>query len=441
MKKISFLLLSFVLICVTSCKKDTVDVTDLLKTVPSSAAGVIVFNLENLLEDAGCKIKGHDIIPSEEVKKAVSGKKELVMNLFDGNNGIEPKGAVMFFDSKRTFLTFALYDVDMFCKLIEKEEKVTFSDMGSGVKVGGNIAVKGAQAWVCLSSGKTIDSDAISNYASLASSQSFLVTPMGEKLLTEEDDVRGWAMVNTFSQQILSRRDQGMFTLGLGFLFEGAESIKFKVDFKKGEAEAEAIILNDKGKPAKYQLPSDKVDVQTLKSLGSTCDALMAFTVSPKLIKKFEQIGSAFGGALFGDLGDTFKNVDGTVGIAAGGTGLDESINGFITTKGDVTQTLKDMISEYMGAISMDGKLMRFTKGDVKGSLNVEESAEELKGSCMGIVVDATGYGSLGYGDSSAPAGFKNFVIKLKPESGGLEFEFEAKTADPKENALVTLLK
>ena len=443
-KSLLSLLVMAVVLCFNSCKKETVDVTRLLESVPSSAAGVVVFNVESLLGDAGCKVKGHEIQPGEEIrellKNATSERQQEMMALFNGESGIEPKGAVIFYDSNRSFLTFALYDVDKFCSFVEKQSSSSFTDAGSGVKICGNTAVKGAQAWVCLTSGKRIDADAITSYASLGTSQSFLVTPMGEKLLTSEDDIRGWALLNTFMSEMLDRRDRNMATLGLGFLFEDAEAVKFSVDFKKGEMEAEAVVLNDKGKPAKYKFPSDKVDVSTLKTLGSTCDAMMAFTITPKLVKKFDQLGNALGGALFGDLGSTFMNIDGTVGIVSCGSSESQSVNGVITTKGDVSSTLRDLVSTYMGPVSMDGKLLKFSKGDVSGKLPVEECAEELKGCCLGLVTDPSGFDSAGLGES-APGGFKKFVVKMKPESGGIELELELTTVDPKENALLTLLK
>lgn len=442
MKKLSLLLLSVFLIGLVSCKKETVDVSELLTTVPSSAAGVVVFNMEGMLKDAGCKIKDHDIIPGEEVKKlfdnASPSNKELMI-LFEGNTGIEPKGAVIFYDTNRAFLTFALYDTDKFCSFVEKHQGTSFINGESGVKMAGNIAVKGAQAWICLTSGKRIDTDAIASYASLVPSQSFLVTPMGEKLLSDEEDIRGWGRIDVFLNNMLGVRDKNMATLGLGFLFEGAEAVKFSADFKKGEAEAEVVLLNSKGKPAKYQLPDDKVDVATLKSLGSTCDAMMAFTVTPKLVKKFDQLSSAFGGILFGSMGDMFKNIDGTVGLVSCGTRYDQSVNGVITTKGEVSKSLKDMIADYTGSVNEDGKYLRFTKGDVKGNLSVEECAAELKGSCLGIIYGAD---NDALGDVQPKTqGFKWFMMKLKPEDGGIEFEFEAKTTDPQQNALICILK
>ena len=443
-RNLSLAVLAFLLLGMFSCKKETVDVTDLLKSIPSSAAGVVVFNVEGLLSDAGCKIKDHELTPGKELMGILQGtsnkqEKEFMM-LFDGSTGIEPKGAAVFYDSSRSFLTFALYDVNKFCNFIEKRNGTKFTDEGNGVKLNGKIAVKGAQAWVLLSSDKRIDPDGIAAYASLGVSQSFLTTEIGEKLLVEENDIRGWAIINTFVNEFVSRSNRSMVTLGMGFLFEDPESVKFKADFKKGELEAECVILNSKGKPAKYLLPSEKIDVAAVKTLGSTCDAMMAFTVNSKLIKKFEQLGASFGGALFGDLGEMFKNVDGTIGLVTGGEGIGESVNGFVTTKGDASQTLKDLVSKQIAPISQDGKLLRFSKGDVKGNLSIDECAEELKGCCLGFAADATGFNSLGYGENT-PKGFKNIFVKFNPESGGLEVEVEVQTNDSEENALLTLLK
>ena len=440
MKK-TFLFLSLLLMVVTSCKKNTVDVTDLLSTVPSSAGGVVVINLEGLIEDTGSKIKDHQIKPSKELEECVANMKssaqENLKVLFEGASGVDPKAAVIFYDSNRAFLTLSLYDEEKFCHYVEKETGEGFA-VESGVKVCGNIAVKDSQAWVCLTSGKKIDADAISSYAGLKDSQSFLVTKIGEKLLTEENDIRGWVLLGAYLDQMLSRSQRAMFTLGAGFVFEDAESIEFKIDFKKGEFEAEAVILNDKFKPAKYLLPADKVDIATLKDLGETCDGMMAFTLNSELIKKFEKLGSSFGGALFGNLSETFKNIDGTIGVVA--KGKEEAVNGVITTKGEVSQELKNILSENLGTVSQDGKLLRFSKGTVSGKLSVADCADALKGCCLGIVADASSYDNIGLG-SNAPKGFSMYVIKLKPESGGLEVEVEANTSDRNENALVAILR
>lgn len=443
MKKTLLLLSALLMLGFSACKKETVDVTHLLASVPSSASGVVVLNMEGLLEDAGCKVKDHQITPSPEIMKALekttSTEKESFKMLFSGDSGIEPKGAVIFYDSNRTFLTFALYDEAKFEKFVEKHTGQPFVEETGGVKMNGTVALKDAQAWVSIS-GKRIDPDGIAAYSKLKDSQSFLVTTMGEKLLVDESDVRGWAMINVFVSDILNRNERSMFSLALGFLFEDAESVSFKMDFDKGEIESELVVLNDKYKPAKYQLPSDKIDVSVLKELGSTCDGMMAFTLNSKLIKKFDQLGQAFGGALFGDLNEMFKNVDGTVGIVASTKVGEESYKGIITTKGDIKPALRDFISGMFGTVSQEGKYLTFSKGEVVGKLNVAECADDLKGSCLGMVVDASGLNSVMSG-GNVPSGFSKLVLKFKPESGGLEVDLEVKTADPKENALMTILR
>lgn len=443
LKTFSFLLLTTLVLSFSSCKKGTIDVTDLLATVPSSAGGVVVINLEDMLEDAGCKIKDHKITPSQEVsaliQKASAGDQKQLLMMLDGEAGVEPKGAVVFYDANRIFVTLALYDVNKFCNFVESNNGTPFQDTPSGVKLNGNVAVKGSQAWINIQNNRSIDPDAIAAYASLSSSQSFLVTPYGEKLLTEEDDIRGWAVINTFVNEMLGRSQRSMFTLGLGFLFEDAESVLFKLDFDKGEMESEITVLNDKGKPAKYLLPTDKVDVNTLKSLGENCEAMMAFTVNSKLIKKFDQILSAFGGSFFGNLNDLFKNVDGTIGFVSGPANT-SNITGVITTKGDVSKELKDFISDQIAPVSLDGKYIRFSKGNVTGDLSVAECADELKGACLGIVTDASGLNSVSYNEYSVPS-FRSLVLKFEPEGNGLEIHLNIKTSDPKENALLSLIR
>lgn len=437
-----FALMAMMLLVFNSCKKNTVDVTDLLKTVPSSAAGVVILNMESMIEDAGCKIKDNAVVPGKEVKAMLEKQGTVAQQdweiFFKGDTGIDPRAAVVFFDSNRMFITFLLYDVDKFVAFVEKEGGSKFENESNSVKVCGNTALRGSQAWVCLSSHKRIDADAIEGYANLSTSQSFMVTPIGEKLLVEENDIRGWAKFDTFLNE-LPRSQRSSVALTKGFLFNDAESVKFKMDFEEGELEAEAIILNDEGKPAKYQLPADKVDVSSLKSLGGNCEIMMAFTVNSKLVKKLEQISAAFGGSIFGDPGELFKNVDGTIGLVSSGDKLDSAMKGFVTTKGEVSKDLRDIISRMVAPVSEDGKYLRFSKGEVTGNLSVEKAAEELKGSCFGMVIDASAMSGLNLG-KDVTGGIQSFMLKFEPESGGLEIKIEVKSTNSKENFLKSMM-
>lgn len=436
-------MLALLMLTFNACKKNTVDVTDLLKTVPSSAAGVMVINVESLLDESGCKVKDHEITPSDYVEallgKATSRFGKDIMMLFRPGTGIEPKGAVCFYDSSRAFLTVALYDNQKFQTFVEGWKGGKFEDAGSGVSLLGNVAVKGDQAWILMSENRRIDTDAISSYYSLASAQSFLVTPMGEELLTSEDDVRGWALIDTFVNEFLDRSNRSWATIGLGFLFEKAESLKFNAEFDKGEFEFEAMPLDAKFKPAKYKLVSDKVDVEQLKALGGTCDAMMAFTLTPKLAKKINEVSKTFGGAFLGDVEKTLKNVDGTVGlISSGEIGQPVNLTGSLKTKGELSSDLKGFISEYVGTLTIDGDIVKIQKGEVKGALDVAQISEDLKGSCVGLVADQKEIETL-WGVNIS--GYKYLVFKMQPESGSIEFKVNLYTSDPEGNSLLPMLK
>lgn len=426
-----------------SCKKNTVDVTDLLKTVPSSAAGVIVFNTESMLDGLGCKIKDNKVTLGAELQAVINehsgNEQDAIMALFNGDSGVDPKALVLFYDSNRAYLTMWLYDEEKFYAFAEKEGEEKFVDMGGGLKVMGNTAVKGGQAWICISPRKRLDADAVTSYSKLNASQSFLVTPMGEELLVSEDDVRGWVLLDVFTSDLLSRQNRSMATMGSSFLFENAESIKFSVEFEKGKVELESIPLDSNYKPAKYKLPASKIDVAQLKTLGESCDGLMAFTVTPKLAKKLGEISKMFGGLFFGDAEAFLKNIDGTVGLIGSGN-FDEnmSLSALIDTKGPLSQDLKNFLSEYVGNLSEDGNLVRVKKGNVSGSLNVAEAAEALKGCCMGIVLDQSQLDSFGNIDTK---GFSYIAFKLDPEGGGIEFKVEGVTQNKDEYSLLTILK
>lgn len=439
MKKTLLLIGMLFLVILTGCKEDTAAVSELLSTVPSSAGGVMVIDLERLVKATGSKVDDHKIIPGKELQECINNYgKDLndLKGFLAGDSGIDPKAAVMFYDSGRAYITFLLYDENKFINYVETNESGHFQETASGVKLLGNTAVKGTQAWICVSNGRRVDDEGVASYSKLKDSQSFLVTPMGEKLLVEESDIRGWGLLGTYYDEMFGSSQRMMMGVATGLLFQDGESLSFQIDFKKGKFELKARVLNDKYKPAKYLLPMEKVDVATLKGLGESCNAMMAFTLTPELVGKFEKLGTTLGGALFGNLSVMLKNVDGTVGLAAS---TDNDITGLITTKGEVSQDLKNFVSQTFGAVSEDGKYLKFTKGTVTGDLSVAECAESLKGSCLGLVMNSNfGSSMKGYAGLSA---FKCIVIKLVPVSGSLEFEVDGLTADSKENSLITFIK
>lgn len=430
-----------------SCKDDRADMSGLLSTVPSSVSGVIALDLKSILQDMGCKVKDEEIKPGKELtdflSKLNTDERAQILKLFNGETGIAPESAIIFFDSNRCFLTFSLADVEAFIKFTEKDSDTSFSEEVNGVKICRNTAVRGAQAWICLSSGKRIDADAIVGYSKLRNSQSFLSHELSPKFIDSGSDIIGWGNIRTLMSGTMSRGNMSMLTIGLNMLFDDAADLFFRVDFEKGRLEAKASILDEDYKVAKYLLPAEKINTSAIEQLGESCDALLAFTLTPKMVSKISKVGSGFGGRLFDEVTEILKNVDGTVAVISSdpATGDYRAINGFVTTKGNATNNLKDLISNMLAPTREEGKMLYFSEGNVSGQLKVKESLELIKGSCLGAVMDLKGLQLVDGSISNYASGLKSLAVSLSPESGGLEFKFILTGDDEKENILLTMMK
>lgn len=429
-----------------SCSKDkTADMSGLLSTVPSSAAGVVGIHFESLIKDAGSKLENNKIIPGDLLKniieKASTTDRKDIDILINGETGINLDCAVIFIDSNRTYITFSLYDVDKFISFIETQASAKFEEI-SGVKVCGRVAIKGAQAWACLSNGKRIDPDAIAGYASLNESRSFLSTDISKSLIDSKSDVTGWCVLDVILQNTLSRGEMSMATIASGLLFEDAESVKFTLDFKEGEMEFDCMVLNEKCRPAKYLLPADKINKKTIQELGGNCDALIAFTITPKLIEKIGKMGSTLGGSLFGDFKDLFKNVDGTVAVSLKFTAEGKPVvNGIVSTKGKVSEELRHQITELLAPVREDENFLRFSNGAPQGEIPVAELGEMLSGSWLGLACDMNARYNLFFDGYKIPTTLNNASIRFRPNEGSLEFLFNMTSTDKKQNILLTLME
>lgn len=443
MKKTALWVICVTLIILGACKNVRPDMSGLLKTVPSSAGMVVGIHLKSLAEDAGCKVSDNEIKPGNEVKEMISKMSDSdraeVINLLGGSSGIVPDYAILFIDANRTFLTLSLYDVNKFKEFVKKDKETDFTDAGSGVQLCQNIAIKGNQVWVCLSSSKQIDPDAIVNYASLSQSQSFLNTDMAKVILEGDDDVIGWGKINTVLSHFMSLKDMTLLSIASNLIYDDADAIEFTLDFEKGEMEASAIVLNEKGKPAKYLLPLEKIDTKTITALEGSCDALLAMNITPKLIQKIEKLSSAFGGGILANLKETLKNVDGTVAIAIGAG--QEAISAIITTKGQVSNELNTLLSMTMDNVNQDGNYLRCSRGNLTGGMTVATCADNLKGDCLGLVADFQSLKVNSGSYNNLPSSISTVTFAGEPHSGGLRLKMEVKTADDKENFLMSVIK
>lgn len=435
-------LLAAVVPALNSCQKKSTDVTDLLKTVPSSAATVVSINLASLLEKGGCKVEGSEIKPNGEIEKWLAKdtqfsptQKEVIRMVLSGESGIDPIGAIFFTDAYNSYVTVALADTDKFIAFAEKSEGKTFTDNGNGVRVCGNFAIKGAQAWMSVTKAGQIDANAVSNYSELEESRSFLTTPYSVELSKMSVDIAGYGQMKGLLRNLDIRNSASVMLLS-GLVYENASAFSFTIDFKKGAVNASAIVLNDKGEPAKYLLPTDKIDVDKVKSLGTDANAVVAFSISKSLVEKVQKLGEQLAGQAATSMMESFNSLDGTAAIAfTDPSSPDKGISGLVTTDGKASLELMQLISQ-LGNTQKDDKLVRFSKGALSGNIKIADAADLLKGSSLGFVIDASAVG-----DKMAETGLKTMSLTAKPDKGGMRIDIDLKTTNQNENSLLTILK
>lgn len=444
-----FIALLVVTLCFGACTREKTDASDLISTVPSSAGGVVGINVTSILEKAGYKVENGVITPPKKVNLDLSSLSErdrsLMELFFSGETGIDPAGAILFYDSNRTYVTFGLSDTGKFRDFVEKRNGKSFSE-SNGVAICGDVAMKGAQAWVTFSD-RPIDYDVIIGYSSLVPSQSFLNNPYGEQFRAMDHDFIGWSKMKIITKNFLDFQQTTMFNLFSSSLFEDADEVIFDADFLKGKFECELKVLNGKGKPAKYLLPADKVNVATIKTIGENADVVFAATVSPKLFNKLEKLGSTISGDSYKNFTEMVKNIDGTIAVGCSNLegAFDENLSGVITTDGKPSLVLKGAVST-IAPMRMDGDLIRFSRGKMDGALKVDRCADMLKGASLGIVSDFPAYpiSELSnlpvIGNSFATDIFELYCLRIVPDDGSIELEMIIEAKDKSENIIKTVL-
>ena len=434
-----FLLLALCLPLFYSCKQVSIDITDLISTVPSSANGVVGINLKSILEKSGCTVNGSEITAGKELEKLLShqngSNSEVVKMLFNGDSGIDPLGAVAFFDANKGFVTCMLADVNKFKAFVEKESGSVFEDKGKGVQICGNIAMKGPQAWLCFTSYTIDDPGLIDSYANMPEGSSYIQNPFSKEIATMTNDITGWVQLRTLLGQTVSFQDIAIVNMVSSVLFEDPVSIKFTVNFLKGRMNITASMLNDKGKPAKYLLPAEKIDVSTVEKVGESTDLLVAMTITPKLIESISRLGKAVAGNLYESMKEGLDHIDGTVAVAfSNPEEMSQNISGIVTTDGQTPLTLLQIISG-IAPYRKDGKFILFSKGTMQGNLDVKEGAALLKGSAIGIV------GSLETFRYTPVPSLKSLSVSLIPEGGSLHCNLVITSVNKDENILLSIIK
>lgn len=427
-----------ILLCaifLNSCKEKATDASDLLSTVPSSASAVVGLNLNSLLEKAGCTVKDSKITPGKDLSECLNSipEEDGLKLLLSGESGIDPSGAILFADAYNVYITAALSDTAGFMDLVTKHNGQEFSET-DGVKTNGDVAIIGAQVWVALNG--SLDPKAVKNYSKLEETQSFAVNPFAKNISEMTHDVTAWIQTNMLMTRGMLYANTTALAMVMNATFEGASAISFNLDFKKGLAEAESVMLNDKGEPAKYLFPADKIDVDLVKSLGKDANTIGAISITKEMVDKVKKFSSSLGGNLLGNYMTLLSPIDGTVALAlSDAADIEAGVSGAVTTDGNPSLDFMQLLSLF-GPTRKDGKVVRISKGSLKGNLDIEEYAAKMKGATFGMAISIDETNSVFYN-----AGFKSMILTAASEQSGLKFKGVVESTDPSENALLTIIK
>ncbi|MDE6007244.1 MAG: DUF4836 family protein [Muribaculaceae bacterium] len=442
MKRITNSLLAIatlLVILLPSCSgKESANAGDLLATVPSDASVVSVMNVKAILEKAGCKVSDDKIELSPELKALAEkqnnpgGVKELT-SLCNGASGVDPTVMAAYKEGYDYYVTGYLADPDKFKAYIAEKKGGSFSTE-NGIDICGNVAVSNSRFWVNLQKG-SIQSDEISRFTSLSKSQSFLDNGYAQKMSEFSTDIEGWGDINgLLNTADLGFQGKAWTQIAVQTLYEDPSALVFSVDFKKGAAEVNIGILNSKDKEAKFQLATEKIDLNAVASIGGKADILAAIAIPEKLISQLTKEASSKRPSMMGEYLKLFQSLDGTTALAIGAEGS-RGLRGIVTTNGKDLSPLTSILGSMGINVSKEGNVLRLSEGEVSGALEVSAASNDLKGAMGGVVLSSAATNRF------KKSGLDRVVVTLIPESGSLRFRIAGIAADDSENILKTIIK
>ncbi len=439
MKKTARILLplfTLLALMLPSCSGNSgADAGDLLGTIPSDASLVVVMNAKSVLEKAGCKVSGDKIEPGKEFQALIDrnikeGDREKIARALNGGTGIDPSVMAVYQVGYYLYFTGYLSDPAKFKAAVEKNLEATFSTE-EGIDICQNVAVSNSRFWVNMQQG-SIDPREVKHFTALDQTQSFLSNDYASNLTEFSADVEGWGNINGLMNTAnFGFQERATLQVAVQTLYEDPSALAFTIDFEKGKARFDLTVLNAKGKAAKFQLPTQTVDVNALATMGGKTDALIALAVPNKLIDKLTKEMNSKGPSVYGEYIKMVQGIDGTIGLALGQGG---AMRGFVTTNGQDFSNLSSLLGEFGLNVTKDGKVLRFTKGDVTGNGDIATLSKELKDAMLGIA-----YTDL---PKNAILNVKlpMAVVKLVPEDGTMRLKATATSANENENFLISLI-
>lgn len=429
-------MLALVALIFQSCSTDkAADAADILSTIPSDVSLVAVINTQSILEKTGCKIDGEKITPGPELNNAIAGIKDIELRniltaIANGESGIDPSVLVVFREGYNTYLTGNVANTAKLKKFIEDNTKQKFNS-SNGIDFASNTAISGSRFWMNLEKNYIDESD-IRHFNTIDESQSFMQNAYASNLASVKADVEGWANIMGIANTgKFDFQQKATFQMAIQMLFDNPSAITFSVNSSKGLIETRASVVDSKGKTSKFLLPSDKVDVNTIASIGGTADIVAALSIPGKLIETLEKETNSKAPSMFAIYLRQFKGVDGTAAFASTG----ENVKGVITTDGKDMSSLSSFISSMSDVkTSVNGNLLEFSKGQISGSENVASVADNFKGAIGGITMGKSQV------DSEFSKAFQFVSLMLMPEGNGLVIKASLKGLNKDVNPIISLL-
>ncbi len=372
---------------IQSCSSDSSsDARSLLETVPADADVVAIVNVEQMLTKAGCKVKGSKIELSSDLQKAIESMKDTATRrqielITSGEAGVSPRAVCIFYGT-RLFLTGHLEDPTAFKTYVEKETGSPFSQ-DNGANVNGNIAYIGNQFWIGMP-GLPDGADLV-RYTKLSEKQSMAGHKGADELVSMKEDISGFGFISTLLGT--TGRNRAQVSMAMAALFENASLLGFQGNMKDKSIELEGKLLNADAKPAKFLLPTGKIDVSTVEKVGQKAESLLAAQIPSSLTEKVVKMFASFGGGLPESISAPLLEISGTSVVANG----PEGVTALISTAKAPTSSLVELVGQLSGEVAtVEGNSIVLNKGKQPGgALDIAAVAKEFKGAMVGFATDA----------------------------------------------------
>lgn len=449
MKLTMTLLALCVVAALASCSKNKRG--DILKYVPADATGMVYFNGEQIVGQAGVKdgkvgepLKG--ALESYGVDLSDSDAKDVMEQVskftYEG---------VAFFQGKKVWVVAGMKDAKGFMKYLEKEQGFD-KDKEDGIeyvsKNKGYLMFKDDMLFMCYNVGKGrpgLDTEGVKELCDLGD-ESFARNEKTKELAEKikKGDLSLYALVNIDKVQgIVNDGDFDKIVTGLSAIYNNPKYASLEASVNDKGIVSTLKILDSGYKPAKCSLPVGKIDAGAFP-YAAVQGNTMAFAVDvPSSI--VNQALSMAGNMLPAQFVSILKGIDGTMAVTVNPnpSNPNDIAAGVVTTTGNqaavslgefvqllARETVPAAYNSSVRCSTSDKYLRISLPGSSPAGGSVQYAANMLNGKVAGVVVDLnTMVKNAGIGGDFGELGVQ--ALYLEPAEGSLVLKYVWNCADP----------